>query len=113
MGKRNETNIMAEPSIDEAKPKSVEPDSPGATYCCRPPASVDVAALPSVMRGGWWYVRHPWARITAALAIFVLDFLYYAEDPLAHSHVLTEIPIGGQAVVMWVAQWPSSVALCF
>jgi len=64
-------------------------------------------------QGIWWYLRHPWLRLTSALLIFFLDFLYYAEDPIVHSHLTSEIPVGGQFITMLVSRWPSTGALCF
>jgi len=63
--------------------------------------------------GIWWYMRHPWARLATACFIFVLDFIYYAEDPIVHTHLTTELPVGGNAATMMVSQWPSTAGLCF
>ena len=65
----------------------------------------------SKTQGIWWYLRHPYTRLTTALSIFVLDFLYYCEDPTVHSHLTTEMPVAGSAVTMLLAQWPSTVGL--
>ena len=65
----------------------------------------------SKTQGIWWYLRHPYTRLTTALSIFVLDFLYYCEDPTVHSHLTTQIPVAGSAITMLLSQWPSTVGL--
>eukprot|EP00658_Telonema_sp_P-2_P061442 TRINITY_DN50145_c0_g1_i2.p1 TRINITY_DN50145_c0_g1~~TRINITY_DN50145_c0_g1_i2.p1 ORF type:complete len:449 (-),score=106.48 TRINITY_DN50145_c0_g1_i2:109-1455(-) len=63
------------------------------------------------IRGLWWWVRHPWCRLVFASLIFILDFLYYAEDPIVHAHLDIELPVFGQALTMLISRWPSTPGL--
>jgi len=76
-------------------------------------ASTETVALRSEnkLKGAWWYLRHPWARVSTAIAIFFLDFWYYSEDPVAHSQVEVWIPVVGDAVSMLLLRWPSTAGL--
>lgn len=64
---------------------------------------------------GWnsfrYYYRHPFPRIFVATFIAVLNFLIYAEDPIAHSRVEGEIPIIGTDLSLIFSRYPDEGGL--
>eukprot|EP01060_Flectonema_neradi_P014586 TRINITY_DN2120_c0_g3_i1.p1 TRINITY_DN2120_c0_g3~~TRINITY_DN2120_c0_g3_i1.p1 ORF type:complete len:672 (+),score=107.26 TRINITY_DN2120_c0_g3_i1:141-2156(+) len=55
----------------------------------------------------WEYIYyHPWARLLVSVGISSLNFLIYAEDPVAHSYAEAELPVIGHAYSLIFLQYP-------
>ena len=55
----------------------------------------------------WEYLYyHPYARLLVSVGISSLNFLIYAEDPVAHSYAEAELPVIGHAYSLIFLQYP-------
>jgi hypothetical protein len=50
--------------------------------------------------------RHPYGRAFIAIIIAFLNFLIYAEDPIAHSRSRASLPLIGNAITFVLRLWP-------
>ncbi|KAJ9455511.1 hypothetical protein DIPPA_10904 [Diplonema papillatum] len=74
-----------------------------------PVSTRSAAAAEDVKDGMAWeyYVYHPYARILVAAGISGLNFLMYAEDPVAHSYAEAELPVIGHAYNLLFTHYPN------
>jgi len=56
-------------------------------------------------------LRHPYARLFNAVLVIGANFMLYAEDPMAHSNVTSDLPGVGNVFNLLLAHWPDTFGL--